>query len=136
MFKGALFTAAALSVLFCVVYDIAKRVELIRTQREIAERQNQLHQYRGIDQEVRTFRLRKDELQRRIDLIDQVHRLDGNTADAVGMLNALGSEAAAIESVSVVDAKKVVVHGRAESEKLISSVASKLGINVTYEAKP
>ncbi len=135
MFKVVLFVAAALSAIACLAYDVKTRVDLAETQHAIAQRQVELQRLAPADREVQLYRRRKDDLQRRIDLISQVKQVENTTADAVAMLDELGSEASAIQSVSVVDAKKIVVHGRAESEKLITEVAGKLGINVTFEAK-
>jgi len=136
MFKGVLFAAAALSAIGCLAYDINARVDLANTRREVELREAELHKYAGIDREVLAFQRQKGALQKRIDLINEVKQVESTTADAMAMLNQLGSEASAIESVSVTDAKKIVVHGRAQSQKLIDDVASRLGLKVTYEAKP
>jgi len=136
MFKGVLFAAAALSAIGCLAYDINARVDLANTRREVELRETELHKYAGIDREVLAFQRQKGALQKRIDLINEVKQVQSTTADAMAMLNQLGSEASAIESVSATDAKKSVVHGRAQSQKLIDDVASRLGLKVTYEAKP
>jgi Tfp pilus assembly protein PilN len=135
MFKSVLAIAAVLSVSACVAYDVLARMQLAEKRREIASAQAELRTLAGMDKQVMAFRQQKDDLQKRIDLINQVRQVEHTTADAVSMLNELGSQAAQIESVSIVDAKKIVVHGRAESERLIDTVAARLGLHVTFEAK-
>ena len=128
MFKFVLASAAALSLVLCIAYDVRSRTDLAETQRVIAQRQDELRKLSAIDEEVRTFQQRKGELQQRIDLINQVRQFQSTTSDAVAMLSQLGTQAAAIESVTVTDAKKIVVHGRAASEKLIHDAAKRLGL--------
>lgn len=130
MFKFVLAAASALSVLLCAAYDVNARLEIADTERQIAARQSDLQKLGAIDREVLLFRQRKSDLQHRIDLINQAKQFQSTTADAVSMLNQLGTQAAAVESVSVTDAKKIVIRGRDVSEKLIQDVAKRLGLRV------
>lgn len=127
MFKTVVAIAAIVSLLGCVAYDVAARVRLRDTQRMIDDREAELAKFRAIDSQVRSFQQNRGYLQKRIDIINDLKHVQDTTADAVSLVASLGADADAIESVALVDAKKMIVHGRAESEILINRLSQRLG---------
>lgn len=125
MFKTVVVVMAMLSLLGCVAWDVAARIRLRDTERLIDTREAELAKLRGIDSEVRVFQQKKGDLQRRIDIINDLKHVQDTTADAVALVASLGRDASAIESVALVDTKKIVVHGRAESQDLIDRLSER-----------
>ena len=122
MFKWLLIASLLVSIAFCAFYEVSDRRKLEATESEIAAERAKLKPLAAFDAEVQAFRTKKDALQLRIDIINQLKQHQSGAADAVAMLAAVEGDAS-IDSVAILDNKNLIINGTGDSDA--ERVASK-----------
>lgn len=81
----------------------------------------------AFDREVEQYRAEKDQLQRRVDLINQLKQNQPRMAETVAMLAGIEEAPATIDSAAVVARNDIVINGHADSEAAIDELARRIG---------
>jgi hypothetical protein len=95
--------AFVVSVALCLGMGFLAESRLEERQKQVAVRRADLGRVAGLDREVQSYQTSKDELERRIDLINEVKRKWSRPSLALQAITRLGDGAALVESVAITD---------------------------------
>ena len=109
MFKWVLVIALAASIAFCAVMEFRSRQTLGDSQKEIASKRAEIVPLQSFVNEVSAYQVKKDALQKRIDVINQLKTQQRGPAAALEKLADVDPDG--VESIAVVG-KELVVNRR------------------------
>jgi len=110
VFKWIFTAALVVSIGICALADFSVRRALEQRQQDIAEKRAELKPLQAMVTEVENYQRKKDALQRRIDVINQLKQNQKGPAAAIDRLR--GVDPAAVESIAVTETNGVVVNPR------------------------
>ena len=110
------FSALLLSILCCAARDLHVRREISARRQQLAQRQVELQKLGRYDREVRQFQEKKDRLEKRIDLINQLKQNQKGAAGAVEIAETIGGTE--VDSIAVVGPKSIVVNSHGKSRTI------------------
>src|SRR6476469_2753838 len=100
MFKWILATALVISIALCAAADFVKRRTLAEREAEVHARQAEITPLAAIAAEVMTYQKQKEQLQNRIDLINQLKQNQSVPMESIAMLSAIEGDRA-VDSVAI-----------------------------------
>lgn len=124
MFRRFLIGSLLLSLLACGAADFLARRKLDERRRQLAEKQREIESLGAIVDEVRAYQRKKDKLQERIDVINQLKQNQTGPFHAMSAIDALGPDAALIDSIAIADPHTLIILGRAHSPGDIDRLAA------------
>ena len=119
-------TALLISLVGVILYDFAQQRKCAEVRALIKTREAELRPLAAYDREVEQYRVEKDELQRRIDVINHLKQNQITASQVVATIASV-EDARLIDSVSVTGPQTLVINGHASSDSEIDDLAQRLG---------